>query len=52
MPESAVQYLAVLYQAVRNGWMSTTTPDVEQVTGNAPMTFEAFAKKHASAWKQ
>jgi len=51
MPEGAVQYMAVLYQAVRNGWTEGVTADVEQVTGKAPVTFEEFAKKNANAWK-
>ena len=51
MPEGAVQYLAVLYQAVRNGWMAAVTDDVTRVTGRAPITFGAFAQKHAAAWK-
>lgn len=51
MPESAVQYMAVLYQAVRNNWTEAVTPDVEQVTGKAPVTFEEFARKNADAWE-
>ena len=51
MPEGAVQYLAVLYQAVRNGWMAAVTEDVTRVTGREPITFGAFAQKHAAVWK-
>ncbi|WFB35813.1 SDR family oxidoreductase [Kiritimatiellota bacterium B12222] len=51
MPEGAVQYMAGLYQAVRNGWTEATTSDVEAVTGSAPITFEAFAKENAGLWK-
>ena len=43
--------MAVLYQAVRNGCTEATTPDVEQVTGKAPVTFEEFAKKNADRWR-
>ncbi|MDF7809569.1 NAD(P)H-binding protein [Pontiellaceae bacterium B12219] len=51
MPEGAVQYLAVLYQAVRNGWTEATTSDVEQVLGRTPIRFEEFALKNSNAWK-
>jgi uncharacterized protein YbjT (DUF2867 family) len=51
VPEGAVQYLAVLYQAVRNGWMAGITDDVANVTGRAPMAFGRFAQKHGAAWK-
>lgn len=51
MPEGAVQYMAALYQAVRNGWTEEVTSDVEQVTGKSPVTFEVFAEKNADAWK-
>ncbi|MDF7799458.1 NAD(P)H-binding protein [Pontiellaceae bacterium B1224] len=51
MPEGAVQYMAGLYQAVRNGWTEALTNDVEAVTGNAPISFESFAAKNSNAWK-
>lgn len=51
MPETAVQYMAVLYQAVRAGWTEVVTPDVEQVTGRPPASFEEFARLNADSWK-
>jgi uncharacterized protein YbjT (DUF2867 family) len=51
MPEGAVQYMAVLYGAVRSGWLATVTGDVEKVTGRPPISFGAFAQAHAVAWK-
>ena len=51
LPESAVQYMAVLYQVVRQGWMAVITEDVQKVTGRPPLAFSAFAQKHASAWR-
>ncbi|MDZ8117976.1 SDR family oxidoreductase [Pontiella agarivorans] len=51
MPEGHVQFLAALYQAVRNGWTEPTTPDVEQVLGRPPVSFEEFALKNSNAWK-
>jgi uncharacterized protein YbjT (DUF2867 family) len=51
MPESAVQYLALLYSVVRAGYMAALTPDVEAVTGRKPTSFAEFAKAAADAWK-
>lgn len=51
MPEGHVQFMAALYQAVRNGWTEPTTPDVEQVLGRPPVSFEAFVRKNSKAWK-
>ncbi|MDP2896168.1 MAG: SDR family oxidoreductase [bacterium] len=50
MPEGAVQYMRVLYAAVRAGYTAAVTSDVETVTGRKPMTFDAFARKNAAAW--
>lgn len=51
MPESAVGYLAVLYGAVRAGYVAGVTSDVETVTGRKPIAFRAFAEAAAPAWK-
>jgi uncharacterized protein YbjT (DUF2867 family) len=50
MPESAVQYVGVLYSAVRAGHTGAVTQDVETVTGRKPTTFEMFAQQGAAAW--
>ena len=50
MPEGAVQYVGVLYGAVRAGYAAAVTNDVETVTGRKPQTFEAFARQHAANW--
>jgi uncharacterized protein YbjT (DUF2867 family) len=50
MPEGAVQYVGVLYGAVRAGYAATVTQDVEAVTGRQPQAFEAFARQHATHW--
>ena len=50
LPESAVQYVGVLYGAVRAGYAAAITKDVEVVTGRKPMTFDAFARHSAAAW--
>ncbi|MEJ2157757.1 MAG: SDR family oxidoreductase [Desulfobacteraceae bacterium] len=51
LAEGAVQYMAVLYGAVRNGWMAAVTEDVEKVVSRPPVTFGEFATAHAAAWK-
>lgn len=51
MPESAVQYVGRLYQAVRAGYMAKVTRDVEVVAGRPPVSFETFARLNAGAWR-
>lgn len=46
MPEGAVQYMAVLYRAVRADLMSATTEDVKKVTGKKPVSFTEFTRKN------
>jgi uncharacterized protein YbjT (DUF2867 family) len=50
MPEGAVQYVGVLYSAVRAGYTAAVTKDVQTVTGRAPTRFEDFARDSAAAW--
>ena len=46
LPASAAQYLAVLYNAVRNGWLGAVTDVVQQVTGQAPRSLaDVLAKR-------
>ena len=45
-----LQYIGVLYSAVRAGYLSAVTPDVETVTGKKPTTFETFARQSVKAW--
>jgi uncharacterized protein YbjT (DUF2867 family) len=51
LPEPAVQYLAMLYQVVRAGYVAHVTGDVERVLGRPPVTFAEFAASNASVWK-
>ncbi len=51
LPEGAVQYMAVLYDAVRHGWMAAVTEDVKKATGQEPISFAEFARKNAACWK-
>ena len=51
MPEGAIEYMAVLYNAVRSGWTAPVTEDVHNVTGRPPIGFHEFAKKAADHWR-
>jgi len=51
LPESATQYIGVLYGAVRAGYAAAVTKDVESVTGRRPQTFEAYVRANVAAWK-
>ncbi len=51
MPEDAVEYLALLYQAVRKGWAARVTTDVATITGRSPISFRAFAQRQSAVWK-
>jgi hypothetical protein len=39
------------YESVRNGRIVAIQDGVEKVTGHKPMTFEAWARKHASRFQ-
>jgi uncharacterized protein YbjT (DUF2867 family) len=51
LPEGVIRYMAVLYNAVRCGWMAAVTDDVQKVLGRPPISFTTFARKNAAAWK-
>lgn len=51
MPEGAVQYMAVLYGAVRAGYTAVVTNDVESVTGHKPVTFDEFVNSNVGCWQ-
>lgn len=51
MPEPAIQYLAVLYSAVRAGYAAPITEDLERLTGRRPVRFAEFASAAAAAWR-
>jgi uncharacterized protein YbjT (DUF2867 family) len=50
LPESTIQYMGVLYGAVRAGYTAAITKDVETVTGREPLSFLAFARQSAAVW--
>lgn len=51
LPEGAVQYVGVLYGAVRAGYAAAVTNDVETVTGHKPQAFEDYARANVAAWR-
>ena len=51
MAEGVVQYLAILYTAVRNGSMAIVTSDMREATGRDPISFAEFARRNAMAWR-
>lgn len=51
MPETAVQYMANLYYAVREGYTAMVSNDVEKVTKHKAVSFAEFAGKNVNNWK-
>jgi uncharacterized protein YbjT (DUF2867 family) len=51
MPEGAVQYMRVLYEVVRAGYMAAVTDDVESVTGRKPVGFGEFVNANVGSWE-
>lgn len=51
IPESAIRYMAELFDNVRMGHMADTTGVVSEVTRKPPMSFEEFAKKNIEVCK-
>ena len=52
MPWGMVAVTTAIYTAARLGKAAGLTDDVEQVTGRAPTSFEAFAHTHADRWRR
>jgi uncharacterized protein YbjT (DUF2867 family) len=52
MHEDAVQYLAKLYRAVREGRAELVSDGVERVAGRRPLSFREFARKNAGLWRK
>ena len=51
LSEPNVNYLSVLYQATRAGYLAATTSDVEQVLGRPPIKFDEFAQLNKAVWQ-
>ena len=50
MPDSAIAYLATLYNVVRAGYAAGITSDFETITGRRPIDFKTFAELAAAEW--
>ena len=50
LPAAVVQWLESLNQLVSLGYAGATSPDVNQLLGRAPITFDHYARDHAAAW--
>jgi uncharacterized protein YbjT (DUF2867 family) len=50
-PPKLTELMSVLMGYVRANYTGSISPDVETLLGRKPITFETFAKDHASAWK-
>ncbi|SYZ72146.1 NAD(P)H azoreductase [Candidatus Zixiibacteriota bacterium] len=51
MPEWQVEAMMNLMAVQKNGYASSISPAVEQITGRKPRDFEEFAREFAGAWK-
>lgn len=51
MPQPMIDYMLMLYQAVRAGHTAPVTEDVQRVTGRPPIRFADFAREHATNWQ-
>ena len=51
LPEPSVDYLTVLYQATRAGYLAESSFDVEQVLGRPPVKFHTFAQLNKVVWQ-
>ena len=51
LPEPNVDYLTVLYQVTRTGYLATTSHDVERVLGRPALSFDEFVKQNHAAWQ-
>ena len=51
LPEPNVDYLTVLYQVTRAGYLASTTSDVEQVLGRPALSFDEFAQQNQTVWQ-
>lgn len=50
LPDENSEMLIRLYQFVRQGWTAPVSPDVANVLGREPITFEQYAQDYAECW--
>ncbi|SIN97486.1 NmrA family NAD(P)-binding protein [Chitinophaga niabensis] len=51
LSDSEAQYIALLFQGVRAGYMEAVTTAVKDITGKEPISFETFAKANVSSFQ-
>jgi uncharacterized protein YbjT (DUF2867 family) len=51
MPAAMIEWLDSLNRLVAAGHASAVSPDVQQLLGREPRSFEAFAREHTAAWR-
>lgn len=51
VPADSIEFMIGLFSIVRQGWTAPVSPAVAEILGRAPISFEAFAKEYAAAWK-
>ena len=49
-PEERARQLAMLLHVVKLGYVAQVTPDVEELTGRAPITVTQYARDYADRW--
>ena len=48
--DESIELVVVLYQLSRRGCTESVSPDVANILGREPITFEQFADDYASSW--
>ena len=51
LTEPNVDYLTVLYQVTRAGYLTAVTSDIEQVLGRPALSFDEFAQQNQKIWQ-
>jgi uncharacterized protein YbjT (DUF2867 family) len=51
LSDSEAQYIALLFQGVRAGYMEAVSTAVKDITGKEPISFETFAKANVNSFK-
>jgi len=51
MEPAAIEYMSIIFGALRAGLAAPVTDAVERITGSKPVTFEEFAEENAAAFR-
>jgi uncharacterized protein YbjT (DUF2867 family) len=52
MPVQGIEIMSKLYQSVRDGRSAVLSPDVSNVLGREPISFQQYARDYAKLWKE